>query len=67
LFIGLAASGLNIIAQTIVLIRVYEVNRWLVLLGVGLLLVAAAIFLEQRQGRLSKRVQVWRELLEAWD
>lgn len=66
-FIGLGASVLNVVAQVVVLIRVYEVDRWLIIFGVGLLLVALAVFVERQRARLMAQAQAWREALERWD
>jgi hypothetical protein len=66
-FSGLAASFLNVIAQIIVLVRVYEVSRWVIILGVGLLLVIVAIFVERQRERIIVQAKVWRDQLETWD
>ena len=66
-FIGLAASVLNVVAQVVILIRVYDVNRWFIILGVGLLLVTAAAFIERKRERIIARTQEWRELLDTWE
>lgn len=65
-FIGLAASTLNVVAQLVVLIRVYEVNRWFIILGVGLLLVTTAAFVERKRGSIVVRTHEWRDALETW-
>jgi hypothetical protein len=64
---GIAASVINIIAQLIVLIRVYEINRWFVILGGGVLLVAAGILFEWKRKQILAQAQIWREGLEEWD
>ena len=51
-FVGLGASVVNVIAQIIVLVNVYDINRFLVIFGAGILLVTAAVFVE-RQRRVS--------------
>jgi hypothetical protein len=66
-FIGLGASALNVVAQVVVLVSVYEVNRWFIIFGVGTLLVATAVMVERRRERLVSRVQEWRGTLEGWD
>jgi hypothetical protein len=66
-FAGLAASALNVAAQVIVLINVYDVNRWILIFGVGILLVSAAVFVERQRVRLIAKAQEWREALEAWE
>jgi hypothetical protein len=65
-FIGLAASVLNVVAQIVVLVSVYEVNRWFIILGVGLLLVATAAFVERKRGLIIARTQEWRDALVTW-
>jgi len=66
-FVGLGASALNIVAQVVVLVSVYEVNRWFIILGVGLLLVGAAILIERRREQIVGRAQEWRGILESWE
>ncbi len=53
--IGLGASALNVVAQVVVLVNVYEVNRWFIILGVGLLLVTAAVSVERQRVRIIAR------------
>jgi hypothetical protein len=65
--IGLGASALNVVAQVVVLVNVYEVNRWFIILGVGLLLVTAAVFVERQRERIIARAQEWRDALETWE
>ena len=65
-FAGLGASVLNVVAQVLVLINVYDVNRWFLVLGVGLALVVVAVFVERRRERLISRAQAWRDALESW-
>jgi hypothetical protein len=65
-FIGLGASALNVVAQVVVVINVYEVDRWLIIFGVGLLLVTLAVFVERQRLRVIAQAQVWREALETW-
>jgi hypothetical protein len=66
-FAGLGASVLNVVSQVIVLINVYEVSRWFIILGVGLLLVLLAVLIERRRERLISQAQEWRDTLETWD
>jgi len=66
-FMGLGASVLNVVAQVVVLIDVYQVNRWFIFLTVGLLLVTAAVFVERQRERIIARSQEWREALETWE
>jgi hypothetical protein len=65
-FTGLAASSIGVIAEIFVLINVYNINRWLVFLGVGLLIMVIAILFERQRGRLMARAQEWRAALETW-
>jgi hypothetical protein len=66
-FVGLAASALNVAAQVVVLINVYDVNRWILIFGVGILLVSAAVFVERQRVRIIAKAQEWRVALEAWE
>jgi hypothetical protein len=66
-FAGLSASVLNVIAQIVLLINVYDINRFVVLLAVGLLLVASVVFLERQRENILARAQLWRETLETWN
>jgi hypothetical protein len=66
-FIGLGASALNVVAQVLMLISVYEISRWVILLGVGLLLVITAVFVERQREQIILRAQGWREALEKWE
>ena len=65
--IGISASGLNVLAQVAVLVNVYDVNRFIVIFVVGLLLVVAAVFVERQRARLIAKAQEWREALEKWE
>jgi hypothetical protein len=66
-FIGLGASALNVLAQVVILINVYDINRWLIILSVGLLLVLLAIFVERQRALIIAKAQAWREVLETWE
>jgi hypothetical protein len=66
-FIGLGASVLNVVAQVVVLVNVYNVTPWIIILSVGLLLVTAAVFVERQRVRIIAQAQEWREALEAWE
>jgi len=66
-FLGIGASVLNVISQVVVLINVYDVQRWIIILGVGVLLVTAAIFVERQRERIIAQMQEWREELETWE
>jgi len=65
--IGLGASALNVVAQVVVLVNVYAVNRWFIILGVGLLLVTTAVFVERQRERIIARTQEWQDELETWE
>jgi hypothetical protein len=65
--IGLTASVINVLAQVVVLVRVYDVNRWIIIFGVGILLVGLGIFVERRREMLLARAQEFRDMLERWD
>ncbi len=64
---GLGASVLNVVAQVVVLINVYEVQRWIVTLGLGLVLVSVAVLIERKREQIIDRSQEWLETLETWD
>lgn len=66
-FLGIGASTLNVVAQVIVLVNVYDVQRWIIILGVGLLLVTSAVFVERKREQIIARTQEWLEVLDAWD
>jgi len=66
-FAGLGASVLNVVAQVVVLVSVYDVNRWFIFLGVGMLLVTVAVFVERQRESIISRTQEWREGLESWE
>lgn len=66
-FTGIGASVLNIIAQVTVLVNVYNVNIWLVGLGVGLLIMAIAVLVELKREQLRARTRELTETLEKWE
>jgi hypothetical protein len=66
-FVGIGASVLNVVSQVVVLINVYDVQRWIIILGVGVLLVTAAIFVERQRERIIAQMQEWQEVLETWE
>jgi hypothetical protein len=66
-FIGLGASVLNVIAQVVVLVNVYDVNRFIAIFVVGLLLVTLAVFIERQRVQIIAKAQQWLEVLEAWE
>ncbi len=66
-FTGIGASAINIAAQVIVLISVYDINRWLVAFGVGLIIMAMAIYIERSREQLRARAQELSETLEKWE
>ena len=66
-FTGIGASVLNIIAQVTVLVNVYNVNIWLVGLGVGLLIMGIAIWVELKREQLRARTRELTETLEKWE
>jgi hypothetical protein len=63
---GLGASVLNVLAQVVVLVFVYEVNRWIIIFGVGILLVGVGLFVERRRENLVVQAQGLRDMLERW-
>jgi peptidoglycan biosynthesis protein MviN/MurJ (putative lipid II flippase) len=65
--IGLTASVINVLAQVVVLVRVYDVNRWIIIFGAGILLVGLGVFVERRREILLARAQEFRDTLERWD
>jgi len=66
-FIGLGTSVLNIIAQVTVLVNVHNVNIWLVGLGVGLLIMGIAVWVELKREQLRVRTRELTEALEMWE
>jgi len=66
-FAGIGATALNVIAQVIVLISVYDINRWLVAFGVGLLIMAIAIYIERSREQLRIYSRELSETLEKWE
>lgn len=65
--IGIASSVINVIAQVIVLVSVYDINRWFIIFGVGILLMGLGLIVERRRERLLAQAQSWRETLEKWE
>jgi hypothetical protein len=65
-FAGVAASSLNVVAQVILLIRIYDVNRWVVMVGAGVLLMVAAILVERKREEIVSRTHEWRDALGGW-
>ncbi|HET7145099.1 MAG TPA: hypothetical protein VFI68_13860, partial [Anaerolineales bacterium] len=66
-FVGIGFSALNIIAQVIVLVNVYNISIWLVGLGMGLIIMAIAVYVELRREQLRARTREWSETLEKWE
>ncbi len=66
-FAGLGASVLNIISQVIILVRVYDINRWITILGVGLVLVVIAIFVEKQRETIVARSKEWSDKMDTWE
>ncbi|TAK14680.1 MAG: hypothetical protein EPO32_00705 [Anaerolineae bacterium] len=64
---GVAAVVLNVVAQVIVTLSVYDRFRWLIILGVGLMLVALAVVIERRRERIVTQARAWRETIESWN
>ncbi|MCA9943192.1 MAG: hypothetical protein KC449_06900 [Anaerolineales bacterium] len=65
-FIGFGFNVLNIVAQLIVLVNVYDINRWLVILGTGLLLIATGVYVERKRENIIDTAHVWKEALATW-
>ena len=65
-FTGIGASVLNLLAQVIVLVSVYDINRWFVAFGAGLLIMGLAIYIERSREQLRARARELSETLEAW-
>jgi len=66
-FAGIGFSALNILAQLIVLVSVYDINRWFVAFGAGLFIMAIAIYIERSREQLRTRARELSETLEAWE
>ena len=64
---GIGASTLNVVAQVIVLVSVYDINRWFVAFGVGLLIMILAIYIERSREQLRTRARELSETLEKWE
>jgi len=59
--------AVGLIAQVIVLVSVYDINRWFVAFGVGLLIMGFAIYIERGREQLRARSREWSETLEKWE
>ena len=66
-FSGIGAIAVGLLAQVIVLVSVYDINRWLVAFGVGLLIMGFAIYIERGREQLRARTREWSETLEKWE
>jgi hypothetical protein len=66
-FAGIGAVALNILAQLILLMQIYNIVRWIVALAVGLLIMLLAIFVERRREQIRARMGEFGETLEKWD
>ena len=66
-FAGIGFVVLNVLAQLIVLVSVYDINRWFVAFGAGLLIMGFAIYIERSREQLRVRVRELSETLETWE
>ena len=66
-FTGSGATALNLVAQTIVLVEVHDINRWFVAFGAGLLIMSIAIYIERSREQLRLRARELSETLETWE
>ena len=66
-FTGITATAINVVAQVIILINVYDINRWFVGFGVGLLIMSMAIYIERSRERLRERARELSDTLERWE
>jgi hypothetical protein len=66
-FMGIGASVLDVVSQVILLVNIYDVQRWIIILGVGLILVSAAVFVERKREQIIAQTQEWLEALETWE
>ena len=64
---GITATAINVVAQVIILINVYDINRWFVGFGVGLLIMSMAIYIERSRERLRERARELSDTLERWE
>ena len=55
-----------LLTQLVLLAVVNDVVRWVVILGAGVLLVAASVWIERQHGRLSVQIHHWQETLAGW-
>ena len=66
-FTGIGTSVLNVLAQAVVLVSVHDINRWFVAFGVGLLIMATAIYIERSREQLRAYSRELSETLETWE
>ena len=59
--------GRALSAQVIVLVNIYNISIWLVGLGMGLIIMTIAVFVELRREQLRARTREWSETLEKWE
>ena len=57
----------TVIEEVIVLVSVYDINRWFVAFGVGLLIMSLAIYIERSREQLRTRARELSETLEKWE
>jgi hypothetical protein len=65
-FAGIGASALNVVAQVVVLVSIYQVSRWYIIGGVGLLLVTIAIFVERKRENISEQAELFLGTMDRW-
>jgi len=66
-FTGIGSIAIEFAAQLIVQISYHDINIWLVALGIGLVIMSVAVYVEFRRERLRTRFRELSETLERWE
>ena len=64
--VGVGFIVLNIGAQLAILATTNDVLRWVIIFGVGLLMVGSAILVERRRAVVASRLRDWQTGMHAW-
>ena len=57
---------MEIFLSPVIQVNKYDVDRWVIIFGVGLLLVSIAVYVERQRMQLLNRAHEWREALGIW-